>query len=254
MGRLALLTFVKTVMFREGESVNDETPYPTTGTTFEVRLSHVALGPDYPPALVSAEIGRVAVAAARVDQELALLLQALHAGRRSDWKFDELRRKPSSRLKDLALQRVEEFFEGPMLKDSTASIEAAWSALDHRHVVMHTVWTLRGPDAMTPVAEVLAALEAPDPDAALAELKGRDVDSEDWETAHPRSGGPGLKSITELREVRKQLEQAQRWLEERRFTLASALYCGTPVGALRVLDLDSGDELITPSAPSVGNS
>lgn len=42
-----------------------------------------ALGPDYPPVAISAEIGRVAIAAARVDQEYALLLRALHGGMRA---------------------------------------------------------------------------------------------------------------------------------------------------------------------------
>lgn len=49
----------------------------------QVTLSAVALGPDYPPTAISAEIGRVAVAAARVDQEYALLLHALHSGKRA---------------------------------------------------------------------------------------------------------------------------------------------------------------------------
>ena len=194
------------------------------------------LAPDYPPAAVSAEIGRVAIAAARVDEALALLLHGLHAGRRADWGLEHLLTLDSGKLKSCALSRTEEFFEGQLLIESQTLIRAAYAALKHRHKVMHTVWTLTGPDAFTPVNTLLHALGSPDPDADLAELSGRDIDSDGWRTLHPRSGGPGLDSLTELRSVRRDLEQAQGHLMKLRDTLASALYFGRPAGARRVLD------------------
>ena len=48
-----------------------------------VEFSSLALGPYYPATTISAEIGRVAIAATRVDQESALLLSGLHAGERA---------------------------------------------------------------------------------------------------------------------------------------------------------------------------
>lgn len=60
---------------------------PKEFAVLRFKVNAVNLGPDYPPTAVSAEIGRVAIAAARVDQEYALLLHALHAARRADWNF-----------------------------------------------------------------------------------------------------------------------------------------------------------------------
>lgn len=79
---------------------------------------------------------------------------------------------------------------------------------------MHTVWTLEGPDAMTSGVELVAALESTDPDSALSTLVGRDVD-----------------------------EAAQKRLTDPRFGLASALYCGRPAGARRVLNPETGEEV-----------
>lgn len=206
-------------------------------------LSHVALGPDYPPTATSAEIGRVAIAAARVDQEYALLLQALHAGNRAEWDFEDLRKLSSGDLRTRSLRRVKEFFEGQVLRDACTVVQDAYTALERRHAVMHTVWTLTGPDAMTPVPDLVAALENSDPDAALSALTGRDVESEGWRAAHPRSTGLGPASLVELRGIRRELEVVQNRLEKLRFELASALYCGRPAGARRVLNPDNGQEL-----------
>jgi hypothetical protein len=213
------------------------------GGVLHVPLSKVVLGPDYPATAISAEIGRVAIAAARVDQEYALLLSGLHAGRRADWDFEVLRRRSSAWLLDKSLDRVEELFEGQMLEQAREVVQAAYSALDHRHIAMHSVWTLTGPDAMTSVPDLVTALESPDPDAALAALVGRDVDSEGWQAVHPRTGRPGPESVAELRGIRRELEHAHNRLTDLRFQLASALYAGKPPGARQVVDPDTGRPL-----------
>jgi hypothetical protein len=209
---------------------------PDTVGVLHVSLSAVNLGPSYPLSAISAEIGRVAIAAARVDQGYALLLHALHAGQRAEWALEVLQKQASGELKRRSLGRMEELFEGPLLATARGIVEDAYAALERRHAVMHTVWSLDGPDAMTPVPALVAALESQDPDAALAELVGGDVDSPSWRTVHPKSGGPGPASVVELRDIRRALEIAQQSLESLRFTLASALYCGKPAGAKRVVN------------------
>jgi len=206
-------------------------------------LIDVALGPDYPPTTISAEIGRVAIAAARVDQEYALLLSGLHAGERAAWDFEELRGQSSAWLRNKSLNRVAELFEDPLLEQARGVVQGAYTALDHRHVAMHSVWTLTGPDALTPAAGLLGALESSEPDVALAALVGRDVDSEGWRTAHPRTGRPGPASVVELRDIRRELEHAMGRLTDLRFRLASALYVGKPPGARQVVDPDTGAPL-----------
>jgi hypothetical protein len=103
---------------------------------------------------------------------------------------------------------------------------------------MHLVWTLAGSDALTPVSELVAALESSNPDQAIAALSGRDVDSGGWLTTHPRGDGLGPATLTELWSIRTALEHAHGNLQQLRFTLASALYCGEPAGARRVVNLD----------------
>ncbi len=64
------------------DELNQAAPSEVVGV-LDLQLTSVALGPDYPAVAISAEIGRVAIAAARVDEQYALLLSALHAGRRT---------------------------------------------------------------------------------------------------------------------------------------------------------------------------
>jgi len=224
-------------------SERDEALEPEVFGVLRFELSGLALGPDYPATAVSAEIGRVAIAAARVDQEYALLLSGLHAGDRDDWDFKDLRRRSSAWLRDKSLDRMKELFEGQLLDHADAVVKTAYAALDHRHVAMHSVWTLTGPDAIRPAVEVLSALESSDPDAALAALVRGDVDSEGWSSVHPRSGGPGPASVAELRGIRRELEEAKESLTDLRFRLASALYAGKPLGARQVVHPDTGARL-----------
>ncbi len=224
-------------------SERDETLEPEVAGVLRFELSGLALGPDYPATAISAEIGRVAIAAACVDQEYAFLLSGLHAGDRAHWDFNDLRRRSSALLRDKSVDRMKELFEGQLLDHAHAVVQTAYAALDHRHVVMHSVWTLIGPDAITPAVEVIDALESSDPDAALAALVGCDVDSEGWRSVHPRTGGPGPASVAELRGIRRELEQAKESLTELRFHLASALYAGKPPGARQVVHPDTGERL-----------
>ncbi len=170
-------------------------------------------------------------------------MSGLHAGDRAHWDFNDLRRRSSALLRDKSVDRVKELFEGQLLGHAHAVVQTAYAALDHTHVAMHSVWTLIGPDAITPAVEVIDALESSDPDAALAALVGCDVDSEGWSSVHPRTGGPGPASVAELRGIRRELEQAKESLTELRFRLASALYAGKPPGARQVVHPDTGERL-----------
>ncbi len=102
-----------------------------------------------------------------------MLLFGLHAGDRDDWDFRDLRRGSSRCLRNKSLGRVNELFEGKLLKDARAVVKAAYVALDRRHVAMHSLWILTGPGAITPAVEVISALESSDPDSALTDLRFR---------------------------------------------------------------------------------
>lgn len=201
-------------------------------------MADIYIGPHYPPAAISAEIGKIAIAAARLDSGYALLLHALHAGDRAAWKYDELTKRGTSDLHKQTKKRVNQFFEGPLREHALEIIDAAYSALNHRHAVMHTIWSLTGMDAMTPAEEVLAAFESPNPQAALNALGGREIDSEHWTANHPRREAPGPSTLLELTTIRRQLEEAYPPLDGLRFALSSALYIGKPAGATKVIYVD----------------
>jgi hypothetical protein len=192
------------------------------------QLSAVAAGHAYPPPEVSAEIGRIAIAATRVDRELALNLQAI----RHPDAFDVLLTWSTRRLIDALRSRLNDLFEGPLMEAALRTVEAAATALNERGRVMHSVWDLRGAAGMISVSDLAEARS----EEAMDRLLRRDVESPDWATHQPREQGPSAKSVHELEPIRARLETSQEGLQRLRFTLASALFAGKPAGARMLLD------------------
>ncbi|HEX5334051.1 MAG TPA: hypothetical protein VFW79_15560 [Cellulomonas sp.] len=190
-------------------------------------LSSMVAGHAYPPAEISTEIGRITIAATRVDRELALNLVAI----RHPDPLEELLKRNSSRLLEIAERRFEELFENDLLESALQDLATARSALDYRHSVAHTIWNLSGAPAAISIADLAGA----ESEEAMDHLLRRDVDSPAWETLHPKSQGAGPQSLKELRPIRANLEHAQEDLQALRFKLASALFSGTPPGAKQVL-------------------
>jgi hypothetical protein len=192
-------------------------------------LDHLALGPHYPPSDISAEIGRISIAAARADEEFVRLVEVMNCGPledRNTWLM-----KSSGDLRGECRRRIEELFEGELRVEAEATINRMYSALRRRHAVLHTIWTLRGKDAMTPVSDIVSAATEPDPERSLRMLATREIASPDWQTLHPKSRGPGPATLDQLQVSRNELEEAGRDLRNLSFILASALYVGTPPGA-----------------------
>jgi hypothetical protein len=147
-------------------------------------------------------------------------------------RFEELLTRSSSDLYKAVKKRLKELFEGNLLETALQDLDAARNALDYRHSVAHTIWSLRGAPAAISIADLAGA----ESDEAMDHLLRRDVDSPAWETLHPKSQGAGPQSLKELRPIRADLERAQEDLQALRFKLASALFSGTPPGAKQVLE------------------
>lgn len=177
---------------------------------------------------MSAEIGRITIAAARVDREMALNLVAI----RHSARFERLLTWSSSDLYRAMKKRLEELFESNLLESALQDLDAARTALNYRHSVAHTIWSLRGAAAAISISDLAGA----ESEEAMDQLLRRDVDSPAWETLHPRTHGPGPQSLKELRPIRADLERAQEGLQSLRFKLASALFSGMPPGAKQVLE------------------
>jgi hypothetical protein len=196
--------------------------------TVRFALSSIVAGHAYPPAEMSAEIGRITIAAARVDREMALNLVAI----RHSARFEELLTWSSSDLYRAMKKRLEELFESNLLESALQDLDAARTALNYRNSVAHTIWSLRGAAAAISISDLAAA----ESEEAMDQLLRRDVDSPAWETLHPKTHGAGPQSLKELRPIRADLERAQEGLQSLRFKLASALFSGMPPGAKQVLE------------------
>ena len=93
--------------------------------------------PLYPPIEIVAEIGRITVAAARVDRQLALVLLAI---KYSD-NLDDLLKKNSSDLHKILKSKIAELFEGQLLAWATENLDLVRAHIEARHAIAHSIWT-----------------------------------------------------------------------------------------------------------------
>ena len=114
------------------------------GEGFDLKQARL---PDfYPIDDVLAEMGRVAIAAARVDSQLALLLLAVkYPEPDNPESLDVLRKWPTRRLAEQAQRILKRRFEGHMLDVALAAVDCAAERQDKRHVVLHTCGRLNRP-------------------------------------------------------------------------------------------------------------
>ncbi|WP_433128586.1 hypothetical protein ACQPWW_02180 [Micromonospora sp. CA-240977] len=187
----------------------------------------------YPPSEIVAEMGRVTIAAARVDRQLALALLAL----KHPEGFETLLRKESSKLYKGLERRVTELFGGPLLEWTLANLEEVKARIEARHAVAHSIWSVADRSESISV-QLLANLRSQE---ELDQLLAERGELAEWKTLHPRKNAPGPQTLEELQKIRIGLEDVADWLEQLRFTLASALFAGKPEGARKVLDPRSFD-------------
>jgi hypothetical protein len=202
------------------------------GEGFDLRQARL---PDFYPADdVLAEMGRVAIAATRVDSQLALLLLAVkYPEPENPASLDVLRTWPTSRLAQHARNVLKRRFEGHMLDVALAAVDCAVERQERRHAVLHNLWTPEPRDTSFKV-NILMGLGSQAELDDLVRERGR---AARYTTLHPRGGGPGPQEIAELDQIRADLEDSKNTLEQLRFVLASALFAGSPAGAKEVLPL-----------------
>jgi hypothetical protein len=206
------------------------------GEGFDLRQARL---PDfYPPDDVLAEMGRVAIAATRVDSQLALLLLAVkYPEPENPESLDVLRTWPTSRLAQQARSVLKRRFEGHMLEVALAAVDCAVERQEKRHAVLHNLWTPEPRDTSFKVNILMGLVSQAELDDLVRE-RGR---AARYTTLHPRGGGPGPQEIAELDQIRVDLEDSKNTLEQLRFVLASALFAGSPAGAKEVLPLQYPD-------------
>ena len=202
---------------------------------FDLRAARL---PDFYPADdVLLEIGRVAIAATRVDDQLSLVLYAVkYPEPENPESLERLRARPTSRLAGQARKVLNYRFEGELLDIAVAAVDCAVERQEKRHACLHSLWIPEHRDTSFKVG-TLAGLESQDELDELVRERGR---SARYTTLYPR-GGAGPQEIAELAEIRADLEDSKYTLERLRFLLASALFAGSPAGAKKVLPLTYPD-------------
>jgi hypothetical protein len=192
-------------------------------------LRNARIGDMYPPDDTAAEIGRVTIAAARVDRQLALILLAIKYSE----NLGELQTWSSSKLCKVIRQQLKRLFEGPLLEDALTGLRTVQQCLEERHGVAHSIWDPDMRDAAFKV-EVLSSLSSQEQLDELLRQRGSEAR---WNTHHPRTSAPGPQEISDLVRIRMNLEACKNFLDRLRYALASALFAGSPPGAKRVLPL-----------------
>lgn len=197
------------------------------GQEISFGLRMAKLGDFYPSDEVLAEIGRVTIAAGRVDLQLALILVAIKYAE----PLEVLLTWPSGRLSKQVRKELERLFEGDLLEQALATVDIAAVQLDKRHVVVHSLWEANPRDTSFKV-DILTGLTSQDELDDLVRERGK---AARYKTRHPRGGGPGPQEVAELARICTDLEASKYALDRLRFVLASALFAGSPAGAREVL-------------------
>jgi hypothetical protein len=209
-----------------GLMTNSDNESVASGPDFD--WQQAGWGPLYPPSEILAEVGRVTIAAARVDRQLALVLLAVKHSN----EFEELLKMNSSNLCSALMDKLNVLFEGDLHSWARSNLTQVQKMIEARHSVAHSIWTPSQESELFSV-QLLVGIES---QQQIDELLLKRGASAVWTTLHPKKGGPGPQTLVELETVRANLEAAAEWLEQLRFTLASALFAGKPPGARRVLD------------------
>jgi hypothetical protein len=181
----------------------------------------------YPDEQTLMEVGRIAIAAGRLDAGLGALWYQLAPD-----EVDELRarRAPAGtvrgKIEILARERLDNRHRDALL----AFVEEVKDAQTQRNAVMHSQWLLRGPDAMRPVSEFLALNE--EERAAYIEQLEREARRSDGWRRQPNDSMEltAPQQLDELIALERRLTSAVDIATSWRYRIASMRVAGSPPG------------------------
>jgi hypothetical protein len=159
----------------------------------------------YPGDALLVEVGRVAIAGARLEIWMGFLWWHLHPA------IDELRARKSSfrAQREAVLALAEErLHEGPLRDSVLAVVAAAKQALDRRHEVIHQDWVLNTQEHIRAEGDLLRFF-GPDLADNVDHVERYAHDSENWSRI-PTRGLKAEDALTraELVEIERQLSRA----------------------------------------------
>jgi hypothetical protein len=191
----------------------------------------------YPDEQILMEVGRIAIAAGRLDADLGMLWWQLA---RDDVDQLKARKTPAGLVRDKIKEFAAERLETAYRDEVVAFVDVAEAVQKDRNAVMHSQWLLRDSDAMRPGSEILALSK--EQRRAYRERWERETRASDgWR----RQANNSLElsepyRLEELVAIERRLADvshvAQRW----NFVIASMRVAGHPSGWLGPADSKSG--------------
>jgi len=181
----------------------------------------------YPDDATLMEVGRIAVAAGRLDAALGAVWWHLAPELVGELEArTALASKVRKAVRDLANKRLDE----PHAEALLAFVSEVEAAQQERNGVLHSRWLLRGPDSMRPVSEFLALDEA-DRLEYLRDWEREARRSEHWKLQRNRSVELSQPfEIQQLIEIERRLANAEEVAVRWHFRLASMRETGAPPG------------------------
>ncbi len=181
----------------------------------------------YPDTATLMEVGRIAIAAGRLDADLGALWWHLAPDQVNEL---DARTAPAGKARDkirtLARQRLDHAHYDALL----AFVDELESAQERRNEVLHSRWLLRGPDAMRPVSEFFDLDERKRAEY-IAMWEREAVASADWR----RQPNDSLTLVAphhleELQDVERGLAAMSNLAVQWHFRIASMREVGKPPG------------------------
>jgi hypothetical protein len=136
----------------------------------------------YPGPEILMEVGRIAIAGARLDVEMGELWHHLDRAVAYEDARSEFGSKQRREVDRLANERL----FGELREKVLAVVQEAFRASQQRNEIIHQGWLLRGPDASRPWADWFALMPEERP-AYLEEWDRESKDSPDWLRVPPKS-------------------------------------------------------------------
>jgi hypothetical protein len=199
----------------------------------------------YPDGTTLMEVGRIAIAAGRLDAELGALWWQLAPDHVNEL---EARRALAGKVRDKIKALARERLDGEHRAALLALVDEVHAAQRQRNEVLHSRWLLRGRDAMRPVSEYFQLNE--EQRAEYLETWEREaLASDEWQ----RQPNDGMTltdphQLDELMKVERRLARVADVAVQWQFRIASMRETGSPTGWQGPASARRGPQPLPPGA------
>lgn len=199
----------------------------------------------YPDEVILMEVGRVAIAAGRLDAALGTLWWHLAPDVVGE---NEARSAPAGVARRKVRRLARDRLEAPWSDALVALVDEVEAAQEQRNDVLHARWLLRGGDAMRPVGEFLS-LSPSDRIAYLEEWEREAKASSDWRRQPSRSLDlVEPHGLDELKQLERRLSRAEAVAMQWHYRIASMRESGAPEGWRGPPEARRGPQPLPPGA------